>query len=360
VYDPLTNCGQYNNAACGSGAAQRTPFPGNAIPANRINPVSAKFVAFPNFALPNIPGQAFTHNFNFSKILPDGGDNDQINLRGDQNVSDKQRLLARFSRWHSKNVSIDVYGNGVITGGPEDFVTTQAVLADTYSLNPTTIFDIRVSFMRWFYDRTPGQLGHKLSNLGLPSYFDQLSALDGVDPVSTIPQFSMSSPTYDGSGTGLIHARDNTYVLTPSLTKIHGRHTWKFGAELRRQDINYYQANQTGGNFTFDNLFTSQNALSPGASGNSFASFLLGYAASGTLQTSPFTAGGMRYQGYYASDTFQATNKLTVNFGVRWEIPGVYTERFDRLVTFETTAVNPVLQGITVNGAPVKGAFELV
>jgi hypothetical protein len=84
VYDPLTNCGQYNNPACGSGSAQRAPFPGNAIPANRINPVSAKFVAFPNFALPNIPGQTFTHNFNFSKILPDGGDNDQFNLRGDQ------------------------------------------------------------------------------------------------------------------------------------------------------------------------------------------------------------------------------------------------------------------------------------
>src|SRR6185503_18556472 len=192
------------------------------------------------------------------------------------------------------------------------------------------------------------------------TYFDQLSALDGVDPVSTVPQFSMSSPTYDATGTGLIHARDNTYVLTPSLTMIRGRHTWKFGAELRRQDINYYQANQTGGNFTFDNLFTSQNALSPGASGNSFASFLLGYAAGGTLQTSPFTAGGMRYQGYYATDTFQATNKLTLNLGLRWEIPGVYTERFDRLVTFERNALNPLLQGVTVNGAPVKGAFELV
>src|SRR4051794_36083722 len=205
-----------------------------------------------------------------------------------------------------------------------------------------------------------GLRGMNPLNLGLPDYYDTLPTLDGLDPVATVPQLSLGSPTYNGVGTGLIYARDNTYVLVPSLTHIRGRQTWKFGAELRRQDINYFQANQTGGNFTFDNLFTSQNALSPGASGNSFASFLLGYAASGTLQTSPFTAGGMRYQGYYASDTFQATNKLTLNFGVRWEIPGVYTERFDRLVTFEPNAVNPALQGITVNGAPVKGAFELV
>ena len=360
IYDPLSNCGQLNNTPCGSGAVQRTPFQNNIIPAGRINQVSAKFVAFPNFALPNIPGDPFTHNFNFSKILPDGGDNDQINLRVDQNVSDKQRVLARYSRWHSKNVPVDIYGNGVITGGPEDFVTTQAVLADTYSLSPTTILDVRASFMRWFYARIPGHLGIQLSTLGLPSYFDHLASYDGVNPVATLPQFTMNNPTYNTTGTGLIYARDNTYVLVPSLTKISGRHTWKFGAELRRQDINYYQANQTGGSFTFDNLFTSQNALSPGASGNSFASFLLGYAAAGTLQTSPFTAGGMRYQGYYANDTFQATGKLTLNLGLRWEIPGVYTERFDRLVAFDPTAVNPVLQGITVNGAPVKGAFQLV
>jgi hypothetical protein len=360
IYDPLTNCGQYANPACAGTGPQRTQFPGNVIPASRINPVAAKFLALPYYALPNVPGQAFTRNFNFAKNATTGGDNDQINVRGDQNVNEKQRLLARYSRWHSKNVPIDLYNNGIITGGPEDFVTTQAVLADTYTLNPSTILDVRVAYMRWSYARTPGRLGMKPSSLGLPAYYDTLPTLDGVDPVATVPQLSLSNPTYNAIGTGLIYARDNTYVLVPSLTKISGRHTLKFGAELRRQDINYFQNNQTGGNYVFDNLFTSQNALSPGASGNSFASFLLGYPAAGTLQTSPFTAGGMRYQGYYANDTFQPTTKLTLTLGIRWEIPGVYTERFDRLVTFDPTAANSALQGITVNGAAPKGAFALV
>lgn len=360
IYDPLSNCGQLTNPACTGGTVQRTQFPGNIVPTSRINPVAAKLVALPFYAQPNVPGQAFTRNFNFARNATNGGDNDQINIRGDQNVSDKQRVLARFSRWHSKNVPIDLYQNGIITGGPEDFVTTQAVLADTYSLSPSTILDVRVAYMRWFYARTPGRLGIKPSTLGLPAYYDTLPQLNGLDPVATVPQMSMSNPTYNGVGTGLIYARDNTYVLVPSLTRISGKHTWKFGAELRRQDINYYQNNQTGGNYTFDNLFTSQNALSPGASGNSFASFLLGYPATGTLQTSPFTAGGMRYQGYYANDTFQVSNKLTLTLGVRWEIPGVYTERYDRLVAFDPTAANSALQGVTVNGAPVKGAFALV
>ena len=68
----------------------------------------------------------------------------------------------------------------------------------------------------------------------------------------------------------------------------------------------------------------------------------------------------MHYQGYNAQDTWQATNKLTVTAGIRWEIPGVWTERFNRNSTFNPHEVNPALQadGITVNGQPVLGAVD--
>ena len=64
IYDPLTQCGAYSNPACGSGTVQRTRFPGNRIPASRINPVAAKFLAFPEYGLPNTAGQLYTNNFN--------------------------------------------------------------------------------------------------------------------------------------------------------------------------------------------------------------------------------------------------------------------------------------------------------
>src|SRR5262249_52966061 len=211
---------------------------------------------------------------------------------------------------------------------PEKFITDQAVLADTYAVTPTTIADVRISFMRWYYDRIPGDIGVALSKtFGLPGYFDQRPALDGVARVTPVPTIPASG--YTVGWTGRIISRNNNYSLAPTLTRILGRHTWKFGAELRRLDWNYFQNNTPGGTFSFDNLFTSQNALSPGATGNSFASFLLGYAASGNVQTSPLTASSMLYQGYFANDTFQATGKLTLNLGVRWEIPGVHTERFN-------------------------------
>lgn len=355
IYDALTNCGTGSNAACVAGqAAQRLPFAGNIIPATRIDPVSRKFVDFPNWGQPNVPGQAFTRNFNFSKNATAGGDNDQINVRGDRNISDRQRLFGRFTRWNSSNQPVDVYGNGLRAGdpySPEIFVTTQAVAADTYSFSPTAILDVRVSYMRWNYARLPGTLGIELSKtLGLPTYFDQLPALNGVDPVTTLPRIAATG--YDTVGTGRLLGVTNNYVLSPTFTKIKGRHTFKFGAELRRLDINYYQNNTTGGTFNFDNVMSAQSS-GGGASGNSFASFLLGYSSGGTVQTSPFTAGSMRYQGYFVNDTFQMTQKLTLTLGLRWEIPGVYTERFDRLVTFDPGLINPALPGNQVRGAYV-------
>jgi hypothetical protein len=365
VYDPLTQCGAYNNPACATGATiQRSPFPGNVIPASRINPVAAKFLAFPDYALPTDSGQPFTHNFNFNGNAATGGDNDQINVRGDHQLSDKQRMLARYTRWKSLNQPVDVYRNGLRNGdpySPEFFVTTQAVLADTYVINPQMIFDIRGGFTRWYYTRIPGTLGLDPATLGFPAYYSQVPVLNGLTPSTTIPGIGVSSPTLNTISTGLLLGRDDTYALTPTLTWIKGRHALKFGAEIHKNELNYFQNNSPGGTYSFDNLFTSQNALNSGATGSGLASMELGLPNNNsTLQTSLFTFATLYYQGYFISDTWQVNNKLTVTMGARWEIPGVYRERFNRQVTFNPTEVNPALQGVTVNGKPVVGAFDLV
>src|SRR5262249_28324036 len=157
---------------------------------------------------------------------------------------------------------------------PEGFTTDQAILADTYSLNPTTIVDVRAGFMRWWYHRLPGNLSTDLGKtFGLPSSYGTLvDAGNGFAPSYNMPYLSVSGYTFVGGG--LIYSRDNTYTLTGSLTKIKGRHTLKFGGEGRRMEMNYFQNNQPAGVYTFDNLFTSANALSPAGTGGSFASFL--------------------------------------------------------------------------------------
>ena len=256
---------------------------------------------------------------------------------------------------------MNTYGNGFLNGdpySPEGFTTDQAILADTYSLTPTTILDIRAGFMRWFYGRIPGYLGVDLAKtFGFPSYMDTIDAGNGFTNSSTPPYPSVSG--YNFIGGGLLYSRDNTYTLTESLVKIIGRHTLKFGGEFRRMDINYFQNKSPGGTYSFSNLFTASNALSPGATGGGFASFLLGYPASGTQQIAPFTAGGMHYQGYYANDAIQLSPKLTVNLGLHGRFQA-YTPSGTTDRTLSANLLRPALNGATINGQPVLGAFVLM
>lgn len=359
IYDPLTNCGQMSNAACGTSTIQRTVFPGNIISASRLNPVALALIKWPVFGTPNLPGTQYTQLLNFAENVATGGSNDQVNFRVDQNLSDKQRIFARFSRWNSAILPVYPYNNYLDSGAPEQFVTTQAVLADTYTISPTLIADVRASYMRWYYNRIPGDTGADDTKFGLPSYYNQIAVGDGFTGVTTLPRLTVAP--YTVLGTGRIFSANNNYVLSGTLTKIFSRHSLKFGADVRRLDENYFQNNNPSGSFTFDTTTTSQNALNPGASGNSLASFLLGYPTNAsTTQLSLRTAGGLHYRGYFANDTWQLTKRITLTAGVRWEVPGVWTERYNRLAVFDPSEVNPLLTGITVNGSPVMGAWNPV
>ena len=367
IYDPLTQCGQYSNAACGTGTVQRVPFPGNIIPSSRINPVSAKIVAFPMFSPPNQPGQPFTQNINYSKNAASGGNNDQVNGRFDYTVTDKLRVFGRYSRWASSNTPFIPFNNGIYGGdpySPESYVTTEGVVGVTYLINSTTVLDVRASYGRWNYLRAQPYTGINMNQtLGFPTYMDQQLPIIHGGPGTSVPSFSIGNYTplsgQPGYNNSLIYSIDDDYVLTPTLSKIIGRHTLKFGADFRDLQNNYYQA-PGGGTFTFDNLATSQNALSPGASGNGLASLLLGYGASGNALSFALPWQSLNYQGYFAQDTWQATNKLTITAGVRWEIPGVYKERYNRAASFNPHELNPALNGILVNGQPVYGAADFI
>ena len=183
---------------------------------------------------------------------------------------------------------------------------------------------------------------------GLPSYMDQLLPIIHGGPGTSVPSYTIGNytplPGQPGYNNSLIFSIDNDYVLTPTFSWIKGRHTYKFGADFRDMQNNYYQA-PGGGAFTFDNLATSQNALSSGASGNGLASMLLGYGASGTVLSFALPWQSLNYQGYFAQDTWQITNKLTLTYGVRWEIPGVYKERYNRAASFNPYEVNPSPEG---------------
>lgn len=358
IYDPLSTCGRLGNAACATNAAgaeviARTPFPGNTIPTNRID--RAARVLTELWGRQNSPGLPFTAVNNFTANASVGGDQNQYNSRVDHTVSDKQRVFVRYTYWSNLNLPIDPYNTKTcVDRCTESMNTNQAVIGDTYTITPTMFLDLRLSFSRFSYDRTALTAGYDLTQLGWPAALNTAVAVR----VQPIPIVTGYNGVFGTNGTGsTIVARNDVYSLSPNLTKIWGKHTWKFGGEWRRNTHNYYQQNNPSGSFNFDALMTSVNPLAAAGTGNGFASFLLGMGSGGGVTHNNFVAGQMIYRAFYAGDQMQVNSKLTLNFGVRLEQMGPWSERFDRLVVLLPNAENE-LNGR--GGLNFKGRFGLV
>lgn len=344
IYDPLTTCGVA--AACTAGQSQydRTAFPGNVIPTNRLNPASLKLLNL--YPLPNTTG---TDNFTTNGAT--GGNNNETVVHIDHNISDKQHITARYTYWSNLNLSQDVTGNGVcLDRCAESFSTNNFVFGDTYSVNSTTVIDMRLSYQRLNYLRTPDSLGYDLSSLGWPSSLNSEVAYQTL-PVICVSGYDIAGAFCSQGAGSIIADHNDNYRGAGSVSKFLGSHTLQFGGEYMRLTQNYAQTNTPSGDFNFDNGFTSANPLT-GVAGNAMASFLLGDASSGSVSTPALVAAQQLYAGLYFNDSWHVTPKLTMTLGVRWEYDGPWTERFNRESYFATQATNPITGNL--------GAVELV
>jgi hypothetical protein len=350
IYDPLTTCSFYNNPACASPTAYtRQPFPNNVIPVNRQDPTARILTRY--WALPNRTGQPFTQIQNFATSVSAPITPDQFNFRGDHTLSVKQRMFGRYTHWGYDIPPFDFYGTGILTRS--QLRSQQAVFGDTYAFSPSMVADLRVSYLRYIYRTRNESLGTDLTKIGWsPSLIGQM--LGQVIPATVVQGFN---DVITGAVVSYLDSVNNSYSIAPSMTKITGAHTIKFGGELRRLDYNYAQTNTASGSFTFDNLFTAVNPLAAAGTGYGYASYMLGYGSTGSLQQAPRTAARIMYQGYYVSDSFQVSRKLTLSAGLRWELPGPWTERYDRLTVLLPLSESPLA---APTGLPLKGKLAVV
>jgi hypothetical protein len=383
IYDALTTCGVSGNPACAKDASgnpiyTRQPFANNQIPAGRIDPTAAVLMGY--FPTPTGTGTGPTNINNFTKSYSTGGNIDQANARVDYSLSDRQRVFGRFTYFNLLNLADSPFNQICTDRCTETVHTKQIALGDTITLSPTTILDLHLGYTRYAYLRTPLSKGIDLSKFG-PNW----GALNHQVGYTHIPTVCISENQGDnlwgggwcsaGTGSG-IGAHDDTWSFAPSLSKIKGAHSLRVGWEFRVLRNNYYQTNQPSGLLQFDNIMTEQNPLTrppcsaTSCSGNGIASFLLGYGNNNNsnVTTPSFMASQIIYNAFYAGDTFQVTRKLTLNLGVRWDLQGNWTERFDRIVDFLPHATSPLSSAMAsvinpVSGKPfgtLNGAFALV
>ncbi len=344
IYDPTTTTVNAN----GSLSRQQISCNGalNVICPSILSSNAAVQFMLKEFPNPTTAGKPFTHVNNYVASSSGGGNNDGLVLRVDQNVSDKQHISGRYSRWTVLNLPIDPLNTGVCQDRcTEKFLTHNAVVDDVYNFSPTTVMDLRLSYGREVFNRIPSAVGLDLSQLG-PNWAplnNQVVLRDLPIPCLNAGFDSNLGNVFCSQGAGsAITNIDETPRLAGSVTKIMGRHTSQFGGEYRIDRTSRIQTNTPVGMFNFNSNFTQFNPTTPVLNGvptgSAFASFLLGYGSGVTQVTVRPVAAQQIYPALYAQDQFKATSKLTLNLGVRWEQTGPFSERFNRISVLEPNA----------------------
>lgn len=358
IYDPWTTTGTGSNAT-------RTLFPGNRIPAGRINPTANAVVK--TYAQPNQPGPLQIGRYNWAS---DGlYDTKQRNYtaRVDQNVSSRQRLFVRYShlvRIQDSDVMMPGVNSWPETGnsdiGQDDRYMDNLGIDHTVTLTPTLVASFRYGFTsRWQVKSNPRQLLD-------PAPLNLASIIAQNQYFKAYPTFNLDSENFPRLGSAKSVNRFYTSTWLATAYKQIGNHSLKFGGDFRLPRYNNGDPGSSGpGSFTFNNTFTRANysqTASGNTSGSALASLLLGAAGSGSIGYNAATSLQNTYTGLFVQEEWKVRRNLTLNFGVRYELETPYTERYNRDVYgFDYDAPAPLqVPGMKLRGgvlfAGVNGA----
>jgi hypothetical protein len=354
IFDPLT----VNTSDCaltppGPNCGVRQPFANNTIPMGRINLTSQYLL---NSLIPNPTDNTKVVN-NFAKATGLGGNSDEYVPRVDYVINNKSRIFGRYSYWKLADLPRDPFGTGVCQDRCTETYHTNALAIDySYTVSPTILAGVNVSASRFRYLRVPKNAGFDVTKELFPAAYN--AAVPDIERTPLTPDFAISDTLVTHSqGQSAISDKDTQYNFSPRVNVLHGRHTFVAGGQFEFSYDNYLQTNTGGGLISFRGLWTADKAQGGGTSGTGidFADFLLGFGegigsplgnqTSSAVNISAPVAGKQFYRGFYGGDTWKVTNKLTLNLGFRWDFPGSWTERFDRLTYF-----NPSVANLTVTG----------
>lgn len=357
IYDPLTTCGASPGVTCAPGQAQysRSQFSNYQIPAGRLNQTALLYLQ-QFYPMPNTSGTTGGLN-NYVANANSGGDNYQTTVHIDQTVSEKQHISSRYTHWTNLNLPVDPLKTGICYKGcSEHFNINDFVFDDTYSFNSTTILDLNISYLREIYSRDALLNHYSLTSLGMPASLASQVQYPGP-PLFNVVGFDTGAIFSSGGVDSTIHDATDNDRIAGNIVKFLGSHTLTLGGEFQRGTFNYAQNNIASGTFTFNQTFTAANAVS-GGGGEGLASFLLGYPASGNMNTVIPTAARQFIAGAYFNDDWRVSHQLTLHLGMRWDDDFPFTERHDLMNYFDPAAINPVLQSAGLT--QYSGSTELV
>jgi Carboxypeptidase regulatory-like domain/TonB dependent receptor len=350
VFDPNTG------TATGTG---RLAFPGNIIPASRINPAAKTMLGRINTAgFLNGDGVTALNNYNTTGSATLDRDTNDIKINYAPNV--KTTIFGRYSISRAQLFDPPVLGDamGGATGGGQVGIAPSRIqsigLGGTYTISSTMLVDVNAGYTRQRLGaehapdldlgnfgvdtlKIPGTNGDSRLAGGSPAFIFQTGGWNGIGNVDTGNPFQF---------------RDNQYVVNGNLNWTRGPHDLRFGMEHTRNGMNHFQP-QGGafqnprGAFRFSGNVTALNGGAAANKANSLAQFLLGLPNDVGKAIQNANPNSLRWKTWsaYARDRWQISNKLTVNYGLRWEYFPFATADHGGVKLFDPTTGNTLIGG---------------
>jgi hypothetical protein len=282
----------------------KQPFPGNVIPASMLSPVAQKLLEY--YPAPNLTGTGVGVN-NLQSQSATRDENDQLLVRGDQNVGNKVRLSVRYNWYDTYNSQI---GAIPVQGITQPRVNKNTLVSYTHALKPNLYNDFRIGYHRIDFDTLNHFAVNNVptagSDLGIPGF-------DGDVRFSNpgLPSINISNFSGLGSGGTNWYQFDTTFQVSNVMAYTRGSHNIRAGFDLRRMATGRRAANDPRGSFGFTGVMT----------GHPVADFMLGLPRSVLIPADQIQGhvGGWR-NGFFVNDVWQASRALTLSLGLRYEM----------------------------------------
>lgn len=331
VYDPATT-------TTSDGVTTRLPFAGNLIPTSRWSKISSNIV--PVIPDPNTGG-GLTSNYTLN------GANEHkdrlFTIKADHAFTASHRVSFFMTNRSYYDIAPANFSgplsNGLQSGQyPEDYRGNY-----DWIISPTKVLHVTFSnsqtIQRW---NNPEQNGWG-SKFGFPGLVDRADATPYIS-------FSTDALTWYGMNQGKV---DNggqfnyTYHWSGNLSWVRGKHEFKFGGDVRRLQTTGDDWAGTNGSYSFSR-FQTADPLAKNSTGNAFASFLLGAVDSASQMTLPVVIGQIRYSYHsgYFQDSWRLTPKLTLIYGMRYEVPIGWHSRDGLYSNLDINRPNPGAGGL--------------
>ncbi len=342
IFDPATRAVATSGSLAGQGYA--LPFPNNSIPLTRFDPVSIKLMTlFPTANNSNFAG-------NYGVTQPGHRYSSIQTVKVDHNIDAKDKISFYHSPLTTQNLINTTLGSA--DGLPLPLTAARGTFVWGYTerlnydrtLTPTLLLHLGAGYINsTFNDATwwihTNQFFNPGSTLGLSGFASQ----QNIPSFNGLYNTSYGGMQNIGPGGGTPKDYDEKPTGIANLTWVHGKHTFKFGAEVDLiQEVvrTTAEAVFSGGTAATSDPFTNVNSYGSFTPGFGFASFLLGDYSS--ISQNPFTEPreGTQEWALFVQDSWKVTRKLTVDYGVRWDYDTPERDTYGRLGQIDATLPN--------------------